>query len=204
MQTTVFLCRHGESDYNREGRIQGDSDFAKLTGHGVRQSELLKKRLDKKKFDAMYSSPLRRSMETSHIVRPNGMDILTDKGLKERDFGEFEGRVWEQVEEDIRNEYRATRELPGVKGAESSEEMQKRVWACFREIIKENKGKKVLVMTHGGFIAVVMAIITNTPLRLRGRFQTDNGSITVINYDGEDKAFEVERFNDTSHLKVEI
>ncbi len=207
MQTTVFLIRHGESDYNREGRIQGDSDFAKLTEHGVVQSELLKKRLDKEKFDAMYSSPLRRSMESSHIVKPKGMDILTDEGLKERNFGELEGRVWEQMEKerpDVYNEYGVSKELPGVKGAESSEELQKRVWTCFKEIVKENQGKKVLVVTHGGFIAVVMAIITNTPLRLRAKFNSDNGSVTVINYSDENKAFEVERFNDTSHLKVEI
>lgn len=201
MQTTVFLIRHGESNYNREGRIQGDSDFAKLTEHGVVQSELLKKRLDKERFDVMYSSPLRRSMETSHILRPDGMNVLSDGGLKERSFGELENRIWEQVGEDIRNEYRATRELSGIKGAEGLEELRKRVWTCFMEIIKENFGKRILVITHGGFIAMVMAIVTKTELRLSRRFQADNGSVTVINYNGEDNTFRVDRFNDTSHLR---
>jgi broad specificity phosphatase PhoE len=207
MQTTVFLIRHGESNYNREGRIQGDSDFAKLTEHGVVQSELLKKRLDKERFDAMYSSPLRRAMESSHIVRPKGMDILIDEDLKERNFGELEGKIWEHMEEqrpDVYNEYRVSKGLSGVKGAEGSEELQKRAWTCFREIVKENQGEKILVVTHGGFIAVIMSTITNTPLNLRGRFSSKNGSITVINYSDENNVFKVERFNDTSHLETEM
>lgn len=207
MKTTIFLVRHGESDYNRERRIQGDSDFAKLTDHGVGQSEMLKARLDKEKFDAMYSSPSMRAMETSHIVKPNGMGILTDEGLNERNFGELEGKTWEQVEKEkpgLHNEYRATKELPGVRGVESSKELQKRVWACFREIVKENQGKNVLVVTHGGFIATVMTTLTNTPLRLRSKFSCGNCSVTVINYDNENKTFKAERFNDMSHLEAEM
>jgi len=207
MQTTIFLVRHAESDYNRDERIQGNSDFAKLTEHGVRQAEMLKARLDKEKFDIMYSSPLRRVMETAHIIKPNGMIILTDRRLQERDFGELEGRTWDDIKKEkpgLYNEYIATKELPGVKGAESSEELQKRVWNCFKDIIKENLGKKVLIVTHGGFIAMVLATITNTPLRLRGRFHLDNGSITVINYNDENKTFNVKVYNDTSHLESEM
>jgi broad specificity phosphatase PhoE len=207
MRTTVFLVRHGETDYNIEGRIQGASDFSALTHHGARQAEMLRERLRKEKFNVMYSSPLRRAMETAHMLRPKGLDILTDDGLRERSFGELEGKTWEEVGREkpgLHEEYRATRELPGVGGAESSGEMHKRVWECFRRMVLENPGKRILVVTHGGFIAMVMAMITKTPIESRDRFQNDNCSVTVINYDDEDKAFNAEKFNDTSHLEAEI
>jgi probable phosphoglycerate mutase len=212
MKTTIFLIRHGESTYNREDRVQGDSDFSVLTDHGARQAEQLKEALEagvteNGGFDSIYSSPLKRAMETAHIIRPKGLDIMTDVRLKERGFGTLQGMFSSEFEEkypEIWKAYNSVKSLDGVKGAESSEDFQERAWDALQDIIEENKGKKVLVVTHGGIIKVIIAKIMGVPLEERGKLRTSNVGITVIKYDHLAKKYKTIKMNDTNHLHMDV
>ncbi len=204
METTVFLVRHAESDYNAENRIQGDCDKAKLTEKGLKQCEALKEILGKEKFDVFYSSPLRRAMETARLIKPDGLEIRTDKRLVERDFGELEDKTVDEFKKEwpgVYELYKKTKRLDGIRGAESSEHLKKRVWDAFTDIIKKNKGRRILIVTHGGFIVMVCAVILGVPLEDRSKkIKQKNANINIIEFDSENKKYKIIKMNYTSHL----
>ena len=97
----LYFIRHGESTHNAEGRIQGHSD-APLSSLGRQQSEAAAKALASIAFDAIYSSPLRRALETAQIIAaPHGLPVLTDPRLMELNVGVFQDRLRSELAERI-------------------------------------------------------------------------------------------------------
>ena len=199
MAATLILVRHAESNWNREGRIQGDSDLARLTRRGLSQARLLKKRLALMKIDAAYSSPLCRAMETTKIIAPR-IQIRTEKGLKERHFGRLEGRMMEDVEkEDMEavEYFRSTRNFP-YKDVETVERMAERGLKALKKIAKANNGKTILVVSHGGIIKAMLRKILSNPHPYKKGMKQANCAINVISFSGRN--FSVKALNDTKHL----
>ena len=97
METHVYLVRHGETAWNRERRFQGHQDVP-LSPAGLFQAERLAQRLKSETFDAVYSSDLKRAVQTAEIVaRELALPVVTLKGLRERSMGEWEGLTQEEV-----------------------------------------------------------------------------------------------------------
>ena len=89
--TRILLARHGETDWNREGRWQGHSDQP-LNATGIAQAEALGRRLAGEKLDAVYASDLRRATETAaHVTRETGLEAILTPGLREVDVGDLAG-----------------------------------------------------------------------------------------------------------------
>ncbi|MFQ5808928.1 MAG: histidine phosphatase family protein, partial [Armatimonadota bacterium] len=150
---TVVLVRHGETEWNRQHRIQGQADSA-LTDVGERQTELVATRLAGTKIDAVYSSDLGRALRAAEaIARPHGLEAITDAGLRERGFGRWEGLTLEEAREDHAEALEMWyRDLESFRppGAESSKDMRERVWGAFRRSVEQCEAGCIVLVSHSG------------------------------------------------------
>lgn len=144
--TIFYLVRHGETDWNRQRRVQGSSDIP-LNDTGRNQAAGAARLLARRSFDAVYTSPLSRAVETAQIISGQlglGEPIRHD-AFVERDYGEAEGLTRSQIDS------RWGGGAP-VPGRESRGSVQRRVTAALHEIAQDNAGRHFIVTTHGGVI----------------------------------------------------
>jgi len=136
--TTLLLVRHGETDWNAEGRLQGQTDRP-LSDFGRRQARQLAEALEGEELEAIYSSDLARARETAEIVGERlGLPVELDPDLREKDWGTWEGLT--SVERD-RVEF----------VGESTDEHRDRILRSLRRISERHPGEgRILVVTHGG------------------------------------------------------
>ena len=140
--TTILLARHGETDWNREGRWQGWAD-APLNETGRAQARELADQLRSTPFDAVYSSDLSRAHETAEIVAaPHGMPVIPDPGLREIDVGSWSGLTRAELKERFPDGSRPD--------GETREQHRARVHAAVEGIARANLGRRILIVTHGG------------------------------------------------------
>jgi broad specificity phosphatase PhoE len=156
--TTIYLARHGESDWNVERRWQGHADRP-LTEKGRRQAEGLAERLSEVHLDAVYTSDLRRAWETAEAVaRPRGLRVVRLHELREVDVGSWGGLTREECESRFPAEFKRWREGgAGWEDGESYEDMSFRILDAVRTIAAEHPEGAVLVVSHGGPIRAVHA-----------------------------------------------
>jgi broad specificity phosphatase PhoE len=135
--TTLLLVRHGETDWNADGRLQGQTDRP-LSDFGRRQAQELADELADEELEAIYASDLARARETAEIVGERlGLAIVRDPDLREKGWGTWEGLT--AVERD-RVEF----------VGESTEAHQERILRALRRIAERHPGGRVVVVTHGG------------------------------------------------------
>jgi broad specificity phosphatase PhoE len=135
--TTLLLVRHGETDWNAEGRIQGHADVP-LNARGLEQAKELAGRLGGEAIDTIYASDLSRARVTAEIVGAAlGVPVVIDPDLREIDVGAVEGLTFEEG-----------RSL-GWQG-ELKEDHAERILRAIRRIAEQHPGGRVLVVTHGG------------------------------------------------------
>lgn len=159
--TTLLLVRHGETDWNREGRWQGGSDTP-LNDAGREQARALAEQLDGA-IDAVYSSDLARARETAEIVAAKlGLEVTLDPRLRERGFGSWEGLTMAEIEARFADGHRRWRagEGPGADDAEEFADFSARVSDFLADVLRRHPGEQVLVVSHGGSIRVVHALAT--------------------------------------------
>jgi hypothetical protein len=112
MPTRIYLVRHGATDLTAEDRFAGSSDVP-LSDEGRRQVACLAERLKREKLDAVYASPLRRTMETARtLALPHGLEPIAEPGLREIDYGHWEGLRRSEVESTFQAEYAVWQEDP--------------------------------------------------------------------------------------------
>jgi broad specificity phosphatase PhoE len=139
--TTLLLARHGETDWNRELRIQGSSDI-ELNELGRKQARFLAQELTDVDLDAIYSSDLSRASETAAAVAAtHALDVTLDPRLRERSFGSWEGLTREDLDA-----------LPAGShhDGESDDQVRERMLAAVHDIAAAHPGEQVLVVSHGG------------------------------------------------------
>ena len=139
--TTLLLARHGETDWNREFRIQGSSDI-ELNELGRQQAQFLAQELTDVDLDAIYSSDLSRAQATAAAVAAtHGLDVKLDPRLRERSFGSWEGLTREDI---------STFPKGSRHDGESDDDVRRRVLAAVEEIATDHPGEQVLIVSHGG------------------------------------------------------
>ena len=169
------MVRHGETDWNRESRFQGQSD-PPLNASGRRQAHELAQRLRGESLDTVYASPLRRAYETAEIVAGGlGLEVQAVDALREVFLGAWEGLTLSEVEARFPEGYRRwVGHRDGWHGGESYDELAQRVIAGLLEIAEAHEGGRVLAVTHGGPIRSAVAAATGTP------FAEIHSSVRVI------------------------
>ena len=144
--TVLFLVRHGETDWNAEGRLQGHTDRP-LNDDGRRQAKELADRLAREGADAIYASDLVRAKETAEIVGERlGLTVVVDPDLREKDWGTWEGLTGDE---------RVHVEFAG----ESTEDHRARVMGAVRRIVARHPDQRIVVVTHGGSLRRIQAAV---------------------------------------------
>jgi broad specificity phosphatase PhoE len=156
--TTIFLARHGESDWNVEKRFQGHSDRP-LTERGRKQAHALADLVGAEKIDAVYTSPLSRARETAEIVAARaGLEAVALPELREVDTGSWSGLSRADVEARFPEGFARWRSGgSGWENGESYDEMAERVIGALRTIAENHPDGRVLVISHGGPIRAIHA-----------------------------------------------
>jgi probable phosphoglycerate mutase len=188
--TTIGFIRHGSTQWNRLGKLQGQID-TDLTGEGREQARLLGLRLAKEKWDGIISSDLTRARETAQIVSElSGIPLIhTDKRLRERKYGHVEGTTAAEREERWGVDWKQ-QEL----GQESDDDLWKRWSELEAELIQEYTNQKILLISHGGFIVQVLRV-----LRMDSEDFLQNTSLTILLR--QQACWELQLYNCLTHLE---
>lgn len=195
----ITLIRHAKQDTDL---FNADCS---LSEKGRKQALLLKERLKDKSFDKIYSSTLKRAIETSDILNENwNKEIERRKELNELDYGLFTGvPIISQKNEnkDFFTRLNSRKEdLPFPEG-ENGEIAYNRALPVFKEIEK-SKYNSILIVTHGGLIRALITGLLSLPFSSRFAFSKylENTSITELLYDEDTNLYFLEALNDSNHL----
>lgn len=151
---TIYVARHGETEWNVKGLIQGHSD-SNLTKNGIKQAKNLGRELKNIDFDAVYSSDLLRAKRTAEIATlERKLAVVTQKALRERNFGKLEGKTKENLK--ILRELKIKNVPYESIGIEADEKVIARTITLLREISVAYLGKNVLVVSHGGLLRALL------------------------------------------------
>ena len=197
----LHCIRHGESIYNAEGRIQGQSDVP-LSKLGRKQSEAVAAALAGSPIEALYSSPLRRAMETARsIADAVGLEIRTDPRLKEIDAGIFQDKLRSDLEKLYPQEL--ARWLSGdpdfvIPGGESRRMLARRGSEAL-EAIRQAGHDEAAVVCHGRLLVVTLQALVDFPPGQQPK-ALQNGSITRLQLNCQGKA-ELLSLNQIDHLR---
>lgn len=156
----LLLTRHGQTDWNVAGKIQGVTD-TELNETGIKQAELTRDKLLNEDIDVIISSPLKRAKKTAEIIATGrNTPLIIDNEVTERCFGKFEGKTPEEFDFDEIWNYKLNKQY---EDAESTGELFERIRNFLEKIKKEYKDKTVLVVTHGGVTVPIRAILEGIP-----------------------------------------
>jgi len=202
----IFLIRHAESIGNTKGINYGQKIDYPLSELGIVQSELLKERLSKIKFDAIYSSDLKRAVETAEIISPKNLKINYDKRLRERNFGIIADKKdllknWkEYVKKEMENKNIQERDVVPLEG-ESDKNHFDRVKEFFNELLsKHSCNEKIIIVGHGGTNKVVMGVIGYLSEQKMYKLPQGNTCVNKILFN--DNKWTVKYVNDIDHLPI--
>ncbi len=202
MGIKFFLIRHGQTLWNEEGRYQGEKDIG-LSPTGIKQGELAAGYLSKVNFSNIYSSPLKRAVDTAAVIKKDRkLEVKIRENLKEINFGKWEGLKFDEINERYHDDYKkwlGDLYNNSPTGGESFKNVQKRAIDEINNIIGENKDKSnVAVVTHGGIIISLLAYWLQVPVSRWGSLIQRQGAINIVVVD---KNFPyISTINYTGHL----
>jgi probable phosphoglycerate mutase len=202
MNTHLLAIRHGETEWNSEGRFQGHLE-SKLNAKGLAQAQALGRRLARERVDLFVSIDLGRALQTARAVAEHtGHEILLEPRLRERRMGVFEGLTPAEVEERYPGEYgRFHQNDPDyvIPGGESVRQLFERSVACFTELARRHAGLTLVTVTHGGVLAVLYRNATAMPLEAPRNFSLHNAGINRFIHSAD--AWHLQEWGDIDHLK---
>ncbi len=187
MSAILWLIRHGETDWNREGRWQGWRDVP-LNATGLAQAEAMAERLAGAgvAFGALYASPLRRALQTAQPTAHRlGLEIRIDERLREIHQGAFEGLTHAEIAQRFAAELEAIRRAPALAsapGGETVTQVAARVRAAADDIARRHGGQTVLVFGHGLALATLYCQANAIPLDEVARYIPTNGDILMVEW----------------------
>lgn len=165
--TTFLLIRHGETDWNVEGRYTGQSDIP-LNDRGRQQAQQLAAQLADSPPDVVYSSDLMRARETAEIMAAVWqLPVHTDARLREINQGVWEGMLFADIKAKFAQEFAARQANPLTVSAPEGEtvgQVRERVLAAIDDIIRKHPGSQVALVAHGLALALVKAYVLNHPV----------------------------------------
>jgi probable phosphoglycerate mutase len=203
METTrIFLIRHGETEWNALGRIQGHSDTP-LNAAGRDQASRTARRLACEPVRALYSSDLAHAFETATIIGDDlGLTVVTSSGLRERQYGAWEGLTSAEIQTCYPEQFAAwrarTTDFAPPEG-ETRSQLLSRALAEVQMIARRHVGEVVVVVTHGGFCYVLIDHILGRVDGDRREFTFSNASIHTLEVTGD--RWSVISMNETAHLR---
>jgi len=198
--TEIILVRHGETEWNRQEVFRGRIDVD-LNDTGRRQAELLAKHLGQAKVDAVYSSPLKRALETAdRIARYHRLDVQIAHGLIDFDYGEWQGLPHEAVKTKYEELYTRWVEKPHqvrIPGGESLDNVTERAISIVNEVTARYQGMVALV-SHRVVNKVLICALLGLDNSRFWNIKQDTGGMTTFTH--ENGRFILTEHNITAYL----
>ncbi|MCM8796698.1 MAG: histidine phosphatase family protein [Candidatus Omnitrophica bacterium] len=196
----ITLIRHGQTLWNKEEIFRGRSDIP-LDDVGIKQAKAITKRLSFFDIKAVYSSPLKRALETAQIIAKRfNLKVKVDDDLIDFDFGEWQGLSLKEVQKKFPETYQQWLEEPhlaNIPNGENLDNVRSRVTKVLDKIIKEQQDD-VAVVSH----RVINKLLILTALSLNNSYfwqiKQDVGAISILDY--KDEKLTLSLLNDTCHL----
>ena len=198
----LILVRHGETETNRLGKIQGVSEIP-LNGRGLEQAAAAARVLDEEKPFTLYASPLTRAVQTADaIASRTGIGAVIEHGLIEMDVGEFEGLTGRQLRErypEVMRSWDDDAFQTVMPGGESLATVRERAWSTVKRLADLHGDESVVTVTHNFTIQMILCAALGMPPNNFRRLRVDLGSITRLSVSSE-HTVQVS-VNETGHLR---
>ncbi|PFS68299.1 histidine phosphatase family protein [Bacillus cereus] len=203
MKTTVYVTRHGETEWNVAKRMQGRKNSA-LTENGMLQAKQLGDRMKDLSIDAIYSSPSERTLHTAELIKgERDIPIIEDEHFYEINMGEWEGQTVDDIERQYPDEIQLFWYEPHLfqsTSGENFESVYKRVIEGIQLLLEKHKGESILIVSHaaaakllvGHFAGIEIENVWNDPFM-------HSASLSIIEF--EEGKGEVKQFADISHFQ---
>ena len=203
--TRIIAIRHGETAWNVDTRIQGHLDIP-LSANGRWQAERLAEALRDETITAIYASDLTRAWETAQYVgQVHGLQLTKEVGLRERDFGAFEGKTFAEIEvllpeQSLRWRKRDPEFYPA--GGESLTTMRTRVLEAAERLAAQHPGEQIALVGHGGVMDVLYRAATRLDIQAPRTWALGNAAINRLLWTPE--GFTLVGWADTQHLDEDV
>jgi probable phosphoglycerate mutase len=199
----IYIIRHGETNYNKSGLLQGSTINSSLNESGTRQAKAFYNAYHHLAFDRIYSSALKRAIETASFFSSTGIPMEIYSELNEISWGLYEGRKLAQSDYDlldgIMDEWRKGNTHISFPGGESPEDVAKRQQKVIDVILTRKNEKNILVVLHGRALRILVSLLVGTPLSEMDQYKHDNTALYVIGVQNDMLGSLIIK-NDTSHL----
>ncbi len=199
-RTLITMVRHGQTEWNAQGRMQGHLD-SPLTPLGRRQAQALAEALDPEAFAAIYSSDLGRALETARAIAGGHGRIELEPGLRERHLGCFQGKTWQQLDREMPETVAAFRSADAdweIPDGESVRQRYRRVVQAVEKIADRHTGRSVLLVTHGGAIDTMMRYVLDLEMACPRRYSLFNAARHV--FSRADRRWRLDSWGIVDHL----
>jgi broad specificity phosphatase PhoE len=203
MEKNIYIIRHGETDLNRRGVMQGRGMDTDLNEHGQKQAEAFYKAYKHILFDRIYTSTLKRTHQTVKRFIDSGIPWTQYAGLDELAWGIYEGQ---EATEDIKAVFENLMKSWSsgdlhlkFDAGESPLDVNKRQLEVFEKLIEKDDANTILVCMHGRAMRLFLCLLMDLPLYEMDQFPHQNTTLYRLKYNGE--RFEILDFNNTDHLE---
>jgi len=199
--TRIIAIRHGETTWNVDTRIQGHLDIP-LNETGRRQAERMALALADEPISAIYASDLTRAWETAqYLARIQGIEVTREEGLRERGFGDFEGKTFAEIEALLPDQSMRWRKRDpefAPAGGESLIALRSRVVATAERLAAAHPGELIALVGHGGVMDVLYRAATRLDIQAPRTWELGNAAINRLLWTPE--GFTLVGWADTQHL----
>jgi len=156
----IYLTRHGQTDWNVEHKVQGKADID-LNSKGIEQAEVTREHLTQEEIDLIICSTLKRAIQTAEVISEGrNIPIIYDAGISERDFGEHEGKRFDEFDY---SGYWSYKSNFSYERAENIRKFFTRIYTFLDKMKKQYAGKNILLVTHGGVSIPVNCYFNGIP-----------------------------------------
>ncbi len=197
----LLLVRHGLTDWNSQGRIQGHTE-TQLSAVGLRQAEALARRLSVEKIDAIYASNLNRAVVTARtIAQHHGLPVQIEPRLCEADYGAWEGRTMGELREQDPERAAAWLSEPTTvapPGGETLEDVAERVASFLEELRARPDDEQIVLVGHGGSLRALLCVALHIPQGYSRRLRVSTASLSIVEMTRQRAVLSL--FNDRHHL----
>ena len=202
MEKEIYIIRHGETDYNRKGIIQGRGVNSELNEKGIQQAAAFYEHFNHIDFDVVFTSSLKRTQQTVEPFVQQGYQFDAHEGLDEINWGVHEGKL---ADSNLSKEYlyitgqwKSGVLEEKIPGGETPLDLQQRQTRFIEHILKPHPAQKILMCSHGRAMRVLLCTLLEKDLSSMDDFPHQNLSLYKLNY--ANGKFEVELFNYIEHV----
>jgi broad specificity phosphatase PhoE len=200
----IFIIRHGETEYNRLGIVQGSGVNSDLNEKGQMQANAFFEKYKDYSFDKIYTSKLKRTHQSVQKFIDSGSSWQQHVGLNEISWGKREGRVPDLEDNssfiEITEKWQNGETNMRLEDGESPEEVANRIQAFFEEILSFEHEKRILIAMHGRALKILLSKLLLNDLSKMDTFEHTNLCLYILHYNYNSRQFLLKLKNDTSHL----